>query len=94
MKELEKVPKELKGYEAPIGRTSIQINQYPQSSLELKPPIKENTYNGGTRGSSCTCSIRWPSQSSMGGEVLGTVKVLCTSIGECQDQEWEWAGCG
>jgi hypothetical protein len=26
----------------------------------------------------------------MGGEALGPVKVLCPSIGECQDQEWEW----
>jgi hypothetical protein len=25
-----------------------------------------------------------------GGEALGPVKVLCPSIGECQDQEWEW----
>jgi hypothetical protein len=28
----------------------------------------------------------------MGGEALGPVKVLCTSIGEGQDQEWEWVG--
>jgi hypothetical protein len=26
----------------------------------------------------------------MGGEALGPVKVLCPSVGECQDQEWEW----
>jgi hypothetical protein len=25
----------------------------------------------------------------MGGEALGPVKVLCPSIGKCQDQEWE-----
>ena len=24
----------------------------------------------------------------------GPVKVLCPSIGECQDQEWEWVGWG
>jgi hypothetical protein len=30
----------------------------------------------------------------MGGEALGPVKVLCPSIGECQDQEWEWVGWG
>jgi hypothetical protein len=30
----------------------------------------------------------------MGGENLGSVKVLCPSIGECQDQEWEWVGWG
>ena len=30
----------------------------------------------------------------MGGEALGPVKVLCPSIGECQDWEWEWVGWG
>jgi hypothetical protein len=30
----------------------------------------------------------------MGEEALGPVKVLCLSIGECQDQEWEWVGWG
>jgi hypothetical protein len=33
------------------------------------------------------CSRGWPSQSSMGGEALGPVKILCLSIGECQGQE-------
>jgi hypothetical protein len=35
-----------------------------------------------------------PSQLSIGGEVLGPVKALCPSIGECQDQEWKWVGWG
>jgi hypothetical protein len=26
----------------------------------------------------------------MRGGALGPVKALCPSIGECQDQEWEW----
>jgi hypothetical protein len=30
----------------------------------------------------------------MGGEALGPVKALSPSIGECQDQEWEWVGWG
>jgi hypothetical protein len=30
----------------------------------------------------------------MGGEALGPVKVLCPSIGKCQDQEWKWVGWG
>jgi hypothetical protein len=30
----------------------------------------------------------------MRGEALGPVKVLCPSIGECQDQKWEWVGWG
>jgi hypothetical protein len=28
----------------------------------------------------------------MGGEALGSVKVLCPSIGDCHGQEWEWVG--
>jgi hypothetical protein len=50
-----------------------------------KPPIKKT--HGGTPGSSCICSRGWPSGSSVGGEALGTVNVLCPSIGECQSQE-------
>jgi hypothetical protein len=30
----------------------------------------------------------------MGSEALGPVKALFPSIGECQDQEWEWVGWG
>jgi hypothetical protein len=30
----------------------------------------------------------------MGGESLGPLKALGPSIGECQDQEWEWVGWG
>jgi hypothetical protein len=33
-------------------------------------------------------------RSSMGREALGLMKALCPSIGECQDQEWEWVGWG
>jgi hypothetical protein len=60
--------------------------------LELYHQSKK-TY-GGTHVSSCICSRGWPSQSSMGGEALGPVKALCPSIGECQDQEWEWVDWG
>jgi hypothetical protein len=63
-------------------------NQYPQSSLELY--YQSNKTYGGTCGSSYKCSRGWPSWSSMGGEALGPVTVLCPSIGEYQDQEWEW----
>jgi hypothetical protein len=31
--------------------------------------------------------VGWPSRSSMGGEALGPVKVLCPCIGKCQGQE-------
>ena len=44
--------------------------------------------------SSCICSREWPKWSSMGGENLGPVKVLCPSTGECQGQKWEWVGWG
>jgi hypothetical protein len=42
--------------------------------------------------SSCVCSRGWPSRSSMGGEVLGPLKILCPSIRECQGQEWGVGG--
>jgi hypothetical protein len=29
----------------------------------------------------------------MGGKALGPLKALGPSIGECQDQEWEWVVC-
>jgi hypothetical protein len=56
-----------------------------------KPPKKTH---GGTHGSSCICIRGWPSRSSMGGEVLGHMKMLCPSIGECQGQEAKWVGWG
>jgi hypothetical protein len=80
-----------KGVCNPIGRT-ICTNQYPQSSLGLNCQSKKT--HGGTHGSSCVCSRGWPSQSSMGGEALGPVKVLCPSIGECQGQEAGVGGLG
>ena len=64
-----------------IGGTTIWTNQYPQRSHQPK-----KTY-GVTHGSRCICSRGWPSQSSIGGEALDPVKVLCLSIGECQGQE-------
>ena len=71
----------------------MRTNQYSQRSLELYHQSKKT--HGGTCGSSCICSRGWPSRSSMGGEALGPVKkALCPSIGECQDQEWEWVGWG
>jgi hypothetical protein len=92
MKEVEKVPKELKGSCSHIGGTSIWTNQYPQSSLGLNHQSKKT--HGGICGSPYICNKGWPSQSSMGGEALGPVKVLCSNIGECQDQEWKWVGWG
>ena len=55
---------------------------------------KSKKTDGGTCDSSYICSRGWSSQSSMEGEALGLVKVLCPSIGECQNQEWEWVGLG
>ena len=48
----------------------------------------------GTHGSSCRCSRGWPSQSSMGGDALGLVKVLCSTIEECLGQEVGVGGLG
>jgi hypothetical protein len=44
--------------------------------------------------SSCICSRGWPSWPSMEGEGLGLVKVLCPSIGVCQEQEAGMGGLG
>ena len=41
----------------------------------------------GAHVSSCICSLEWPNWPSLGGEALGPMKILCPSIGECQDQE-------
>ena len=57
----------------------------PQSSQGLKQQPKKT--HGGTLGSSCTCSRGRPSRSSVRGEALGPVKVLCPSIRECQGHE-------
>jgi len=65
----------------PLGRSTIWINQYPQSSLGLNHQSKKA--HGGTHGSSYICCRGWPSWPSMGGEALGLMKVLCPSIGEC-----------
>jgi hypothetical protein len=68
-----------------LGGTTIWTSQYSQSSPGLNHQPKK-TY-GGSHGSSCICSRGWLSWSSMGGEALGPVKVLCPGIGECQGQE-------
>ena len=39
-------------------------------------------------------AIGWPSRSSMGGEALGPVKVLCPSMGEGKDWKCKWVGWG
>jgi hypothetical protein len=75
VEELEKGPKELKGSEAPQVEHQYELIGTPQSSLELNHQSKKT--HGGTCGSRYICSTGWPSRSSMGGEPLGPVKVLC-----------------
>jgi hypothetical protein len=79
---------------SPIGGTIIWTNQYPLSSLTLNHQSKKT--HGGTHGSSCIGIRGWPSRSSMGEEAISCVKVLCSSIEECQGQQAEvsgwWAG--
>jgi hypothetical protein len=55
---------------------------------------KKKKTHGGTLGSSCICCRGWPSRSSMGGEALAPVKVLCPSIGKCLGQEAGVGGVG
>ena len=83
-----------KGISRPIGETIIWTDQYTHSSQG--PPNKG--YKSGTHGSRCICSRGWPSWSSMEEEVLGPVKALFSSVGECQgplagvDGWWPGAG--
>lgn len=49
--------------------------------------LKNFMSHGGTHVSSCICSRGCPSQPSVGEKALGLVKVLCPSIGKCQDRE-------
>jgi hypothetical protein len=88
--DLEKGHKELKGFAALLGGTTIWTIQYPQS-FQGRNHQSKSTHDW-THGSSCICSRGWPSRSSMGGEAIGSVKVLCPSVGECQGQEAEVGG--
>jgi hypothetical protein len=74
-----------KGVSLPIRGKTIQTNQYPESSLGLNHQPKKT--HGGTHGSSCICNRGWPSWSSVGGEALGPVKILCINIEEFHGQE-------
>jgi hypothetical protein len=77
----------IKGVYSSIGGTIILTNQYPQSFQGLNQQPKST--HGGTQGSSYIHSRGWPNrhQSSTGGGALGPVKILCSSVGECQGQE-------
>jgi hypothetical protein len=58
-----------------------------QKLKKKKNQANKNKTNQNPHGSSCICSRGWPSRSSMVGEALRSVKVLCPSIGDCQGQE-------
>jgi hypothetical protein len=60
-----------------IGRTTVSSNETTQSS----------STHGGTHGSIHICTRGWPCQASIGGEVLGPVKVHCPSVGKCQGRK-------
>jgi hypothetical protein len=70
----------------------LYLGYPPQSSQGLNHQPKKT--HGETQGSSCLCSRGWPSQSSIGGEALGPVKVLYPSIGGCQSQKAGVGGLG
>jgi hypothetical protein len=85
MKELERVPKGLKRFVAPSEEQQYELTTIPRVPWELNHQSKKT--HGGTLDSSCICSKGWSSRSSMGGEAIGPLKVLCPIIGECQGQE-------
>jgi hypothetical protein len=82
MKELEKGPKDLKGFAAPKEEQQYELACTPQSSQELNHQPRST--HGGTHGSSCICSRGWPTWSSVGGEALCPMKVICPNVEECQ----------
>jgi hypothetical protein len=79
---------EAKGVCSPIGGTTIWTSQYPQSAQGRNHQPKST--HDGTHGSSCICSRRWPSRTSIG-EALCSMKVVCPSMGECHGQG-AWVG--
>jgi hypothetical protein len=85
MKELEKGPKNLKGFAAPKEEQQYELTCTPRAHWGINHLPKKT--HGGIHDSSCLCSRGCPSRSSMGGETLGPVTVLCPSVGECQGQE-------
>ena len=85
------MPKELKGFPAPCEEQQYELTSTLRAP-ETKPPIKENTWRDSWL--CCICSRGWSSWSSVGGEALGPVKVLCPSTGECQGQEVGVGGLG
>jgi hypothetical protein len=76
---------EAEGVCSPIKGTTIWTNQYPQNSLGLNH--QPYSTHGGTHGSSYIYSRGWPSQSTLGGEVLGSMKALYPGVEEWQGQE-------
>jgi hypothetical protein len=62
----------------PIKRTTVSTSQTRQSTQGLNHQPKN--IHGGTQGSNCICSRRWPCWASKGGETLGPVKAWYPSI--------------
>jgi hypothetical protein len=58
---------------------------FPQSSPGLNH--QQRKHIGGTHDFSCICNREWPSWSSVGGEALGPVTVLCPRRGDCKGQK-------
>jgi hypothetical protein len=75
VEELEKGPKELKGFGTHGKNNNINL-QIPKPDPELpwtKTPSK--SIHGGTHSSSCICSREWPCWASTKGEALVFVNV-------------------
>jgi hypothetical protein len=69
------------------GRTTILINQIPQSSQGLNYQPKSTHGEWGTHSSSHIFSRGWPCWVSVEGEILGPVKVQCPSVAKWQGRE-------
>jgi hypothetical protein len=88
MEELEKGPKELKGFAAPWEEQQYEpTSTLPPSQSSQGLNHQPKSTHGVTQGSSFMCSRGWPCGTSMRGDALGPVKALCPSLGECQDRK-------
>jgi hypothetical protein len=85
MEELDKGPKELKGFAVPREEQQYEPTSNFQSSQGLNHQPKSS--HGGTHGSRHICSRGCSLVGHQREERVGPVKVLCPSVGESQDRE-------
>jgi hypothetical protein len=81
MEELEKRLKELRRFAAQFGEQQCQPARPDHLWISWGLDHQTNSIHGGIHGSSWVCGIGW---TSVVGESLGPVGVLCPSVGEFQ----------